>query len=212
MHLITICNKLANDGIIAINQTELAVQPVVPEMIDAVNCVFIFDNDVEKLEFYRENGPFSQLVKTATKNNFYVYSTLKQAYKFVGTPGRQHHVYAYNKYGKKSPILHFYVMTNEEKAKALDSNYVEKTAVNAKISKAEKQIGQKLNELRLSKVNRDRLLIQVIKVADTNLLPAPVVTSKTDYSITLDVNYEELLKNCPTVFYACIADITLSSL
>jgi hypothetical protein len=207
-YLLQPSNMLENDNVIAVNPpTVTVVKPPVPEITDAINCVFTFGPDIERLEFYRQYSNIAQFAIEAKKIGFYNYLDGKKGFKFDGKPGVNHYVYAFNKYGERSPKLQFYVMTDEEKSKELDLYYSESKDVQKLLTDKERELLDTLNSLSLSKTNRKRVLVQECKTPALNILPAPNITNITNDKVTIDVNYRENTEQYSTDFYISIASV-----
>jgi hypothetical protein len=204
--LIRIVNILHNDNIVGMNPAT-PVKPPAPELADAINCVFLFGDNVEKLEFYRQYNKVVQFAAEVTKIAFFNHINGKKGFRFVGKPGYNYCVYAFNLAGERSPMTQFYVMTDEEKAKNLNSYYLEKNAVDALILETERTIGKDLEKLNINSDNYRRLLVENAKAMEANIFPAPTVISNTTDKIEINVSNNESIGMFTTEFYAVIADI-----
>jgi hypothetical protein len=199
---------LENDGAISVNPIQNApVKPPIPELVDAINCVFTFDNTVERLEFYRQYSNVAQFAIEVKKISFYNYLNGKYGFKFQGKPGINHYVYAFDKAGHRSAKLEFYVMTDEEKAKELETYYEETKTISNTLADKEREIGTEINAMNVSPESRKRILVQESKTPDIMILTAPVVLEVSKDEVTLDVSYKDSTEQLVTDFYAAIAPV-----
>jgi hypothetical protein len=204
-YLISIVNMMQNDNAVYMN-TMATVKPPAPELVDAINCVFLFGDNIEKLEFYRQYNKVTQFAAEVLKIAFFNHNSGKKGFRFVGKPGYNYYVYAFNSAGERSPMVQFYVMTDDEKAAHLNSYYLEKDAVNTLLLETERAIGPEIDKLNVNQNNHRRLLIENAKAMEANVFPAPTVISKSTDKITIDVSNNESVGMFATGFYAAIAD------
>lgn len=168
--------------------TATKVKPPKPQLSDAANCVFIIDSSIERLEFYRQYSGIAQFAIEVKKVAFTKNSSGQLTYQFNGKPGLNHYVYAYNKAGQRSVKLSFYVMTDAERAVALNQYYTDHATATELLTAASNQHGAALKKLGLSDVIYNRALAQFAKQSSTNIFMMPVITTWTSDSITVSVN------------------------
>jgi len=205
-HLIMMNNMIHNDGYYALNQY-MPIRPPVPEMADAVNCIFLLDENVKKLEFYRHVGKITQFAADVDKISFYDYGNGKKAFRFLGKQGYYYTVYAFGPRGERSPGLQFYVLTDKERTKAIGDYNAETRAVNTLLLEAERAIGKEIQQLNINEDNYNRLLVEKAKEMEINIFPAPTVIESNVSRITVDVSNNKSIGLFNSEFYAVISDV-----
>lgn len=200
--LISIRNMTENDNTVYLNPKPV-VYPPVPELFDAINCVFLFDKEIKRLEFYRHYYKVTQFAADVDKIAFFDHHSGKKGFRFSGKQGYNYSVYAFDSAGMRSPGTVFYVMTDEEKAKTIGEYNSEKTYVDALLAETERAIGSRLSGL--SQDNYNRMLVENAKAMEMNIFPAPTIINSSTEKITVDVSNNESVGVFVPEYYAVIA-------
>lgn len=203
--LLGYANRFFNSRVIGGNPSAVVIPPK-PEMSDAINCVFVLADNIEKLEFYRQYSKITQFAGEVNKLSFYRNAAGKLAYRFSGKPGLNHYVYAFDKSGQRSIKLGFYVMTDEERATALAKYYVDDAGVRQLLKEASGEYGDDLKDMKLDTESFNRMLVQFAMLPDASVFTTPEIISKSKTSIKVKVDMKGRMEQNDSVFWVAMSE------
>lgn len=187
------------------NQEHSKIKPATPTMINAMDCVFVFDKSIDRLEFYREYENVDQFALDVREASFKPYSTDLRAFKFFGKPGVNHYVYAFDKAGQRSPKLQFYVFTDSEISEAMQDYSAAGLLADSLYNNKLTEVKQDCVDLKLSQSEEERFVTQLAKAPSVKLMNAPTVSAAIKTVITVDTGYDELVNGESAQFFVAIA-------
>lgn len=191
--LITICTEVIvlstninNDSVYGYNYDVMVVNPPVPENSNFCTNTFIVTEDVESLDFYKNNNNNVQFSKNISNNNFKKINDEIICY-FNGRQNMSHYTYAINEYGYKSPRVDFYTLSDEERIVALNKLQENTEYVQYELNKAENLYGTNISD-NLSDKATTRVLTEIIKTPSEKKVKTPTVIEITDSSVRIKID------------------------
>jgi hypothetical protein len=173
--LICFAKKVMNDKNYA-NNFLSHIDPPVAEQKDFLNSVLLLDINTIAIEIYKITKTGKIKVAMLDSSKIYDYNFKKKACKFNGVPGNKYDVYAVGLDDIRSPKYELYIMTDSEKALAINKYNNEKKIIDDRLSKAKIDAANMINELHLSDEGQARAIIQFAKKPSNAILTAPTIT------------------------------------
>lgn len=200
--IIIISVKINNDRIYAYNYKSAAINPPI---FDYNNSnTFIVNDNTNSLVIYKDNCQNTQLDKNLSKNNFKTINN-KILCNFHGRPNTKYCVYAIDKNGYKSPRQDFYVLSNEEKAIALNNAKKYEEYIQYELNRANSLYGSHINKS-FSEEENIRLFSEILRKPIKKNVKTPTIISITNDYVRIKI--DDTNKNLMVV----ISDINSSLL
>lgn len=193
LELITTSIVVSSDEVYGYNYETIVVDPPQLEHISGCTNVFLVDDKVSSMDFYREFTNTTQFAKTINKRNFEARDNYN-ACTFNGRPGTRHYTYAANNHGFRSPRVDFYVYPDDYRSLAMEEMMNEEQMLAHKLKHVDSIIGNKINN-ELDDRDRKRVLSEIIKNSEVKNVKPPVVVENNKHGILLEIieDKEELI-------------------
>ena len=193
LELITTSIVVSSDEVYGYNYETIVVDP--PQLEHASGCtnVFLVDDKVASMDFYREFTNTTQFAKTINKRNFETRENYNACI-FNGRPGTRHYTYAANNHGFRSPRVDFYIYPDDYRSLAMEEIMNEKQMVAHKLKHVDSIIGSKINN-ELDNRDRKRVLSEIIRSSEVKSVKPPVVVENNKHGILFKIieDKEELI-------------------
>ena len=194
LELISIITDYINNRNHVLNQNTAVIDPPVPATPDVLDNIILTDPKTVYLEFYRINGNSWQFIVKVLSYNFKEHASGKLACKFNGKSGARYIVHAVNGDNVKSANLEFYVMTDEERQKAIIIKNQENGTIEQIKRLSESELLYLLQDKKISNDNSERLIMQRAKnTFSVSLLYTPTVTKCDLDGIQININNDNLI-------------------
>jgi hypothetical protein len=202
--LIIYADKIMNDIIYSNNLSAIVVQPA-PEILSFANSVILISKDTVELDIYIINNDKTQLLIKVPKSKFTVYDSERLSYRFTGKPCTKYFAYAIDAKSIKSPRFDFYVPSDADKTSTLEIYAAATKRVDTYVEQVKSSLLSDFDKYHMSEPTKDRVVMEQIKIVETELLKMPVVTSSSPSKIVVDVNNKEILSDTIQEFYVAIS-------
>lgn len=184
--VIVLATRINNDSIYGYNYEVLVVEPPVPENNNFCTNTFIVKENIQSLDFYKNNNDNIQFAKNISKNNFKKINEEIICY-FNGRQNMNHYTYAINEYGYKSPRVDFYTLSDEERILALNKLQENTEYIQYELNKADNLYGAYLND-NLSDEATVRVLTEIVRTPAKKNVKTPAIIDTTNNSVRIKID------------------------